>query len=94
MSDERLSQDNNDIRKVLEYSKQAPLFFEANRPIENIATSVTATQFRKWKDKMKTSVKPSSKGENVLVSALLFQRLVVLANGFNISLDEWKRHEL
>ena len=42
----------------------------------------------------KTSLKLSSKGEATIVSDLWFQRLVVLANGCNISFDDCKRQEL
>ena len=38
----------------------------------------------------KTSVKPSSKRKAILVSDLLFQGLVFLANGYNISFDDAK----
>ena len=42
----------------------------------------------------KTSVKFSSKGEATFVSDLLFQKLVLLANGCNINFDDCKGHEL
>ena len=42
----------------------------------------------------KTPVKLSSKGEATFVTNLLFQRLVVLANDCNISVDHCKGHEL
>ena len=42
----------------------------------------------------KTSVKLSSKSEATFFSELLFQRLVFLANGCNISFDDCKGHEL
>ena len=42
----------------------------------------------------KTSVKPSSKRKAILVSDLLFQGLVFLANGYNISFDDCKGHQL
>ena len=52
----------------------------------------------KRSEKVKTlptrkSVKLSSKGEVTFVSDLLFQRLVVLVSGCNISLDDGKGHE-
>ena len=43
---------------------------------------------------MKTSVELSSKGEATFVSDLLFQRLLFLANGCNISFDDCKVSEL
>ena len=43
---------------------------------------------------MKASVKLSGKGEATIASELLIQRVVVLANGCNISFDDCKGHEL
>ena len=42
----------------------------------------------------KTTVRLSSKGEATFVSDLLFQGLVFLANGCNITFDNCKGHEL
>ena len=41
----------------------------------------------------KIPVKLSSKGEATAVFHLLFQRLVVLTNGCNITFDNGRRHE-
>ena len=42
----------------------------------------------------KTSVKPNSKRKAILVSDLLFQGLVFLVNGYNISFVVCKGHQL
>ena len=92
-----------DIIRALWYLKQVSPFAEGNGSIGSIATSVTGNEFEKMERKdvckkvktlpMKTSVKPSFKAEATFVSDLSFQR-GFLANGCNISFDNWKGHEL
>ena len=90
--------------------KQVSPFAEDNSSIGTIATSVVANEVEKMERKdvckcslkrsekvktlpTKTSVKVSSKDETFF-SDLLLQRLVFLANGCNISFDDFKGHEL
>ena len=104
MSDTRILQDDDDIRKALWCLKQVSPFAEDNSTIGSIATNV-ANEVEEMKRKYvwkyspkrsekvetlptKTSVTLSSKGEATVVSDLLFQSLVFLVNGCNISFDD------
>ena len=54
----------------------------------------TLNLIRSLKFRRKRSLNLSSKGEVTFVSDLLFQRLVILANVYNISFHDCKGHEL
>ena len=103
MSDTRILQDDDDIRKALWCLKQVSPFAEDNSTIGSIATNV-ANEVEEMKRKYvckyspkgskkvktlptKTSIKLSRKGEATFVSDLLFQRLVFFVNGCDISFD-------
>ena len=63
MSDARISQDNNNIRKVLWHLKQVSPFAEGNSSIGSISASVIADEVEKMerKDVCKYSLKRSEK---------------------------------
>ena len=63
MSDARISQDDNDIRKALWYLKQVSPFAEGNNSIGSITTSAIANEVEKMegKDVCKYSLKRSEK---------------------------------
>ena len=67
MSDARISQDNDNIRKVLWYLKQVSPFAEGNSSIGGIATSATANKVEKMGKKYgcKYSLKNSSKVKTI-----------------------------
>lgn len=92
------------------YLKLVSPFGEDSSLIGSIVASVIAKELEKWKEKIflkpqnlsekvktlptKTFVILGSKDEVTHVSDVLFQRLVNLANGCNISFDNWKSHEM
>ena len=67
MSDARISQDNNNIRKVLWHLKQVSPFAEGNSSIGSIATSVIANEVEKMERKYgcKYSLKSSQKVKTI-----------------------------